>query len=174
MKPIEAHASAPAGASGAEDEPSPRDVLEEVALATPVRPSPAPLPVVRSARLVDLAGVDAVITWRGSDERVRALVASEVEPELLLEALKSRTSVLVECDGDGTPIVIGLVQTSRPRDLVLSGERVEIRADREVLLRTGRAGLRLRDDGEVELVGARISAVSRGLFRIVGRMLKLN
>ncbi|MEZ4311015.1 MAG: hypothetical protein R3F14_23480 [Polyangiaceae bacterium] len=43
-----------------------------------------------------------------------------------------------------------------------------------MLLRAGRAALRLREDGDVELVGSRISAASRGLFRIVGRILRLN
>ena len=49
-----------------------------------------------------------------------------------------------------------------------------IDAAEELVLRAGRAALRLREDGDVELVGSRISAASRGLFRLVGRILRLN
>lgn len=148
--------------------------LDEVALATPRREEPGPLPTVCSARLVKVGPLDVTIAWRGSEEPQRALVASEVDRELLLEAFAAHTSVLVERAGNEVPIVIGLLQTRRPREVLVSGERIEIRADREILLRTGRAALRLRDDGEIELVGTRVSAVSRGLFRLVGRMLRLN
>lgn len=150
-----------------------RGVLEQVAAATPRAPA-APPPGLRTARLLDLVGVDALIAWRGSDERMRALVAADVEPALLREALAEGRPVLVEHAIGETPIVVGFLQTRRSAEVLLAGDRVELRADREILLRTGRAGLRLREDGEIELVGARVSAISRGLFRIVGRMLKLN
>lgn len=176
MKPLEAREETIPDAT--ENRPTTqsdtRDVLEEVALATPLRLDPPVTATIRSARLVEVGPLDAVIAWRGSDEPVRALVAHEVDRELLRDALKTRTPVLVEREGADTPIVVGLLQTSRPKEVLLAGERVEIRAEREILLRTGRAGIRLRDDGELELVGSRISAVSRGLFRLVGRMLKLN
>ena len=34
--------------------------------------------------------------------------------------------------------------------------------------------MRIREDGDVEIVGSRIAAMSRGLFRLVGRVLQLN
>ena len=151
-----------------------RSVLDELAMATPKRVETEASPFVRSARLIHVGPLDVTIAWRGSNEELRALVASEVDRELLVEAFETRSPVLVERAGDETPVVIGLVQTRRPRDVKVTGERVEIRAEREILLRTGHAGLRLLADGEIELVGTRVSAISRGLFRIVGRMLRLN
>lgn len=180
MKPKPTEPTEPPEAASAttEDEPSARveapSMLDELAVATPSGAEPRPVAAVRTARLVELVGIDAVVVFRGSDERVRALVSSDVEPELLREAFAERAPVLVEDDGRGAPVVVGLLQTRRPREVVLGGERVEIRADREILLRTGRAGIRLRDDGELELVGTRVSALSRGVFRIVGKMLRLN
>ena len=43
-----------------------------------------------------------------------------------------------------------------------------------MFLRSGRAALRMRGDGDVELVGSRIATMSRGLYRLVGRVLRLN
>ena len=51
---------------------------------------------------------------------------------------------------------------------------MKLKAWREVLIWAGRAALRIREDGDVELVGSRILTMSRGLFRIVGRVLRLN
>ena len=57
------------------------------------------------------------------------------------------------------------------RNVGCRGEDIEAGS---VVLRAGRGALRLREDGDVELVGSRISTMSRGLFRIVGRVLRLN
>jgi hypothetical protein len=43
-----------------------------------------------------------------------------------------------------------------------------------VLRVAGRGAIRIRGDGDIEIVGSRISAASRGLFRLVGRILRLN
>jgi hypothetical protein len=67
-----------------------------------------------------------------------------------------------------------VLQTRLPEVVTLRAAEVEIDASRSLTLRSGRAGLRLRADGEVELVGSRISAASRGLMRLVGRVLRLN
>jgi hypothetical protein len=177
MKPIETERDALEVTSPASEPKSNRTstrVLDEVAEATIRRVSEQAVPVLRSARLVDLAGGDATVAWRGSDATMRALVASEVDRQLLIEALEANEPVLVEWAPGSDPIIVGLLQTRRARDVKLTGDKVEIRADSEILLRTGKAGVRLRKDGDIELVGSRISAVSRGLFRLVGRMLRLN
>ncbi len=56
----------------------------------------------------------------------------------------------------------------------LSAGTVTIEGEREVMIRAGRSAIRLREDGDIEIVGSRISAASRGLFRLVGRILRLN
>jgi hypothetical protein len=50
---------------------------------------------------------------------------------------------------------------------------VVLEGEREILLRSGRGAIRIREDGDIEVVGSRISAASRELFRIVGRLLRL-
>ncbi len=67
-----------------------------------------------------------------------------------------------------------MVQTRPPSKLQLTADEIELNAARELVLRSGGAALRLRSSGEVELVGSRISAVSRGVMRLIGRLLRLN
>jgi hypothetical protein len=81
---------------------------------------------------------------------------------------------LVEVDEAGEAWVVGLVQTRVPERLVLRADSVVLQGESEIVLESGKAGMRLREDGDVELVGSRIMTMSRGLFRIVGRMLRLN
>jgi hypothetical protein len=127
---------------------------------------------LRVARLVSIGGGAALIAWRGSDARVAALLAPGLEVELLEQTIEDGGMVLVE-DGP-PPLLVGVLQTRRPREIKLSAETVTIEGEREVLIRSGRAAIRLREDGDIEIVGSRISAASRGLFRLVGRILRLN
>jgi hypothetical protein len=127
---------------------------------------------LRVARLISVGHGAALITWRGSDARIAAVLAPGIETELLEQTIEDGGMVLVE-DGP-PPFVVGVLQTRRPRKLELTAETVTIEGEREVLIRAGRAAIRLREDGDIEIVGSRISAASRGLFRLVGRILRLN
>jgi len=86
----------------------------------------------------------------------------------------SGDSVLVEVAEGEAPLVVGVLHTRRPREIKLKAGIVEIEGEEEVVIRSGRGAIRIRADGDIEVVGSRISAASRGLFRIVGRMLRLN
>lgn len=101
-------------------------------------------------------------------------VADYVEPSLLAHCLETRQRVLVESDGRGHLCVVGMLQTRVPEVTKLQGRIIEINASDSLTLKSGRAGLRFRADGDVELVGSRISAASRGLLRLVGKALRLN
>jgi hypothetical protein len=94
--------------------------------------------------------------------------------ELIARAMTNGDRVLVEITPGETPLVVGVVQTRFPEKLELKAQEIVIEAEREVLIRAGRSAVRLREDGDVELVGSRILTLSRGLFRIVGRVLRLN
>jgi hypothetical protein len=126
---------------------------------------------LRAARLVSVGGGAALIEWRGG-ARVGATLAPGLELELLEQVVDDGGMVLVE-EGP-PPLVVGVLQTRRPRELKLRAGTVTIEGEREVLIRAGRAAIRLREDGDIEIVGSRISAASRGLFRLVGRILRLN
>ncbi|WP_437491583.1 hypothetical protein WME75_15895 [Sorangium sp. So ce1014] len=167
----------PAGASGA-----PRVTLDDV-LAEPAAAGAAPLPVrsaqplgaaMRTARVAAIAGRGARIVVRGSAEPLEALVAPEVDPEVIADAHARGDAVLVElCEG-ALPLIVGALTTQRPKALHLKATTITIEGEQELLLRSGRGAVRIREDGDIEVVGSRISAASRGLFRIVGRLLRLN
>lgn len=131
---------------------------------------------VRTARLVAVRGREGDVLFRRAHRPTTCEVAPEVEGALLEEALKHGGSVLVEEDGaaDVLPTIVGVIATRLPRAVELKGTTVTIEAERELLLRSGRGAIRIREDGDIEVVGTRISATSRGLFRLVGRLLRLN
>lgn len=144
--------------------------------AAPLRAAPAdaggPL---RVARVVAVNGRTAEVVFRGEHARTLTALGEDVEIEVVAQAMKNRDVVLVERPaGDAPPVILGVLTARRPRELHLSAETITLEAAREVLVRSGTSALRLREDGDIELVGSRILAMSRGLFRIVGRMLRLN
>ncbi|MFO0585966.1 MAG: hypothetical protein U0441_00430 [Polyangiaceae bacterium] len=159
------------------EQPEPKLSLEDL-VADAHAPAPqkkAPLaPGLRTARVVAVDGRVARVLFRGAREETIAAIAPETEREIIEDAALQKDSVLVEIGDDGQPFVVGVVQTRKPSEVHVTGEKIVVEGSREVLLRAGRAALRLREDGDVELVGSRISAASRGLFRIVGRILRLN
>lgn len=127
---------------------------------------------LRVARIVSVSGGAALIDWRGGAAPVGAMLAPGLEVALLEEVAEDGGMVLVE-DGP-PPLVVGVLQTRRPRELKLRAGTVTLEGEHEVMIRAGRAAIRLREDGDIEIVGSRISAASRGLFRLVGRILRLN
>jgi len=165
--PLEAAPAAPG--------PSPIDrLLEQVAPAPTSRPSPAP-PRIALVRGVRLSGSDELeVRVRRDSEPLRAEIAEELDRELLGDAIRDGQLLLAEWPEQGTPLVVGVVQTRRASRLRFSADEITLDASRELLLRSGAAALRLRATGDVELVGSRISAVSRGVMRLIGRLLRLN
>lgn len=121
------------------------------------------------------AGLPAsyVATVRGGFE-IEVQLDDGVDPALVARAAESGDRVLIEEDPDVGAVVVGVLQTRLPETLELKARKIVIDAEDEVTIRSGKAGMRLREDGDVELVGSRIVTMSRGLFRLVGRMLRLN
>ena len=168
----EAESAAPAEASGGAAAaleaflPSPSD---EPASREPQRPMG-----MRSAKVVGLAGRTATVYVRGEDQAQELALDPDVDAAVVREAMESGERVMVEADEEGAWVVVGVLRSRVPEKLRLTGETIEIEAEREVLLRAGTGAVRIRQDGDIEIVGSRISAASRGLFRLVGRMLRLN
>jgi hypothetical protein len=160
------------------------EILERVAQPSP-SPEPAPEPLrlpgepdratsLRTARVSRITGSSVELVIRGRDGAVEATIDEGVDSELIARAMAIGDRVLVEITQGEAPVIVGVVQTRVPTRLELKAQDIVIEAEREVLIRSGRAAARLRQDGEVELVGSRILTASRGLFRIVGRVLRLN
>ncbi|WP_437567269.1 hypothetical protein [Sorangium sp. So ce542] len=154
------------------------DLLPDPASPAPrrvgVAPAVAPVAGTRTARVLAVAGRSATIVLRGAPAAVEAELAPEVDPEVIADALDNGDSVLVECCEGEAPLVVAALATRKPRELRLQATTVHIEAEDEVLLRSGHGAVRIRQDGDIEVIGSRISAASRGLFRIVGRILRLN
>jgi hypothetical protein len=180
-KPAPVHEAAPSAEDSpfeAAPAPSPSNpevagLLDYVGEPAAVGPSTVPRFGLAAARVTAVSGRRATVRFRRGAV-VEVELASEVDPKLVRLAERERQLVLVDCSPDEPPCLIGVLQTRLPEVVTLRAAEVEIDASRSLTLRSGRAGLRLRADGEVELVGSRISAASRGLMRLVGRVLRLN
>jgi len=149
-----------------------------------VEPAPASIPEsnvkretvagLRTAKIAEATSTSLKIMLRGQRTPVEAVLGEGVDRDLVILAKKNRDVLLIELEPGEAPTVVGVVQTRFPREVAIKADKVLIEGNQEVLLRSGRAAVRLREDGDVELVGSRILAMSRGLFRIVGRILRLN
>ena len=132
--------------------------------------APSISPGLHIGSLVSVTGRSAVVALGGRQQR--ATLAAHVDTEFLAAALDAAEPVLLEyAQGPGLEIM-GVLQGRFPSRLV--GDRVLVTGESEVVVRSGKSALRLREDGVVDLIGARISASSRGLLRLVGRALRLN
>ncbi|AUX34993.1 uncharacterized protein SOCE836_071810 [Sorangium cellulosum] len=152
------------------------DLLPEPTSPAPAphRAGVAPAAGTRTARVLAVTDRSATIVLRGAPAAVEAELAPEVDPEVIADALDNGDSVLVECCEGEAPLVVAALATRKPRELRLQATTVHIEAEDEVLLRSGHGAVRIRQDGDIEVIGSRISAASRGLFRLVGRILRLN
>ncbi|MSP23885.1 MAG: hypothetical protein EXR75_01730 [Myxococcales bacterium] len=150
------------------------DEVSEARTAAPQVPLGLAGVAMRTAVPLSVAGRTVRLAVRGLSAEVDGELGLGVSAELVREAARNRDAVVLECVPDGPPIVVGVLQTRIPDELIIRAGKVKIEADEELLLRSGRGAIRLKADGDIELVGSRISAMSRGLFRIVGRMLRLN
>jgi hypothetical protein len=129
---------------------------------------------MRTAQPVAIKGKAVTLRVRGEKSPVAGELGPAVARELLKQAIVNGDAVIVECVPGETPLVVGVLQTRIPEQITLRAKKIHIDADDEVLIRSGRGAMRIRQDGDVEIVGSRISAMSRGLFRLVGRVLRLN
>lgn len=117
--------------------------------------------------------------WRVkvADHEAAASVDPSVDPALLDEALVTGARVLVEVAGE--PVIVGALATRRaltlaPDDTVhVRARAVTVDASEELLLRSPGAFLRMKG-GEVETYGQRVAHTARELFKVLGRMVKIN
>lgn len=148
------------------------------------RPASTPKPASASDALMGVAMRTAVpigiidrsvsLRVRGIQEPVMGTLAPGVSAEVVERAADNGDAVVLECLPDTPPLVVGVLQTQIPETLTLKAKKLHLEGEEEVLVRSGLGAMRIRQDGDVELVGSRIAAMSRGLFRLVGRVLRLN
>jgi hypothetical protein len=90
------------------------------------------------------------------------------------DALNNSELVLVETLEGLHPLIVGVLHTRRPSEIRLKAAVIHMEGEEEVLLRSGQGAVRVRADGQIEILGSHISAASRGVFRLIGRILRLN
>jgi hypothetical protein len=147
---------------------------EQTLQTLPNAGAPTALQGMRCARVVEAEPGRLRLSLRGYEQPVVAALGPGVELDVVQTAAKNGDFVVIDCVPGEVPWIMGALQSRVPRELKLRAQTIQIEAEQEVLLRSGRGALRLRSDGDVEIVGSRISAMSRGLFRLVGRVLRLN
>ena len=92
----------------------------------------------------------------------------------------SREIVLVFEAGDPSkPVILGILRDSkRPApenvEITADGRRLTLAADREIVLRCGKASLTLTREGKVILQGTYVSSRSSGVNRIKGGTVEIN
>jgi hypothetical protein len=93
------------------------------------------------------------------------------------EAVGREVALLFEGADPAKPILIGLIeQPQRPQRVSVErdGERLELTADREIVLRCGNASITLTRAGKVLIRGAYVSSYSKGINKIKGGAVHIN
>jgi uncharacterized protein DUF6484 len=96
------------------------------------------------------------------------------------EDVGREVALLFEGTDPAKPILIGLIaqpqQQQRPRRVSVDrdGERLELTADREIVLRCGDASITLTRAGKVLIRGAYVSSHSSGVNKIKGGAVHIN
>ncbi|MFJ3115778.1 DUF6484 domain-containing protein [Pseudomonas protegens] len=128
--------------------------------------------------LLDLPQASAPwVTYPGCPEQQR--IAARSTTLLSPEDIGSQVALMFE-DGDPSrPLVIGrlLSQAMAPEPVAsvqLDDQRLELRAEREIVLRCGKASITLTRAGKVIIQGAYLSSRSSGVNRIKGGSVQIN
>ncbi len=110
-----------------------------------------------------------------SGTRARSMI------ELRHDDIGRELALMFECGDPAQPLVMGRMHrpdghATVPRGLVAEadGERLELRAEREIVLRCGRASITLTRAGKILLRGAYLLSRSSGVNRIKGGSVQIN
>ncbi|MFO1203023.1 MAG: hypothetical protein U1E58_10365 [Tabrizicola sp.] len=120
----------------------------------------------------------AEIVGFGPDSRAKVLIPSLGEtPHLALslvpvppEAVGRIAAVTMM---DDQPLILGLIQPPVP-EVEADGEKVVVEAQRELILRCGKASITMTADGRVTIRGTQVLSRSDGPNRVQGASVQLN
>jgi hypothetical protein len=111
-------------------------------------------------------------------------IATSESDEVLVKAARLNQRALAALVENSGPVLLGLLREhieGRARDdhseeleVVVDGEKLALRAKRQIELRCGKASLVLRADGRVVLSGTYVVSTSRGPNKIMGATIALN
>ena len=145
----------------------------------PAAPASAPVRVdgVVIGVLLDVPQVDApVVAFPGCP--VETGLAARTTTPLTREDIGVQVALMFEAGDPARPLVIGRIQRLEeptvPAFAHLDGERLEFSAEREIILRCGKASITLTCEGKVIIRGAYLSSRSSGVNRIKGGSVQIN
>lgn len=106
-------------------------------------------------------------------------IAARTTAELSRDDIGAQVALMFEAGDPGRPLVIGRIQrgleTVGPVSVArLDGERLELSAEHEIVLRCGKASITLTRAGKVIIQGAYLSSRSSGANRIKGGSVQIN
>lgn len=157
--------------------------------ALPARSAPPAIPEVVIGRFLGLDETgQPLIDFPGNPpgRPLRALTTAPLAP-----SAAGRDVALLFADGDlAQPVVIGLIQRpaedgttvvdaigqapDKPAEARVDGERVVLSADKEIVLKCGKASITLTRAGKVLIRGAYLLNRSSGVNRIKGGSVQIN
>ncbi|MDH4607579.1 DUF6484 domain-containing protein [Pseudomonas sp. BN102] len=127
--------------------------------------------------LLDVPKMDApVVAFPGCPGETG--MAARTTTALGREDIGAQVALMFEAGNPARPLVIGRIQrlpeTAPPAVAHLDGERLELTAEREIVLRCGKASITLTREGKVLIRGAYLSSRSSGANRIKGGSVQIN
>jgi len=88
--------------------------------------------------------------------------------------------LMVDASADGAPIIMGLLREEdvssqpAPVGIEVDGDRLFVSAERQIVLRCGKASITLTREGKVLIYGTYLSCHSSGVNRIKGGSVEIN
>ena len=127
--------------------------------------------------LLDVPKADAPVVAFPGCPGDTGLAARTTTP-LTREDIGAQVALMFEAGDVARPLVIGRIQrlpeTVTPAVAHLDGERLEFTAEREIVLRCGKASITLTREGKILIRGAYLSSRSSGVNRIKGGSVQIN
>ncbi|MCP3926013.1 MAG: hypothetical protein GY714_25910 [Desulfobacterales bacterium] len=131
--------------------------------------------------------IDGVVTGvlAGFNEELAPLVShnyssSKTEARSLVtlkkEDIDREVALMFENGNPEIPIIMGLMQKSLDTNIevIADGKKQEIKAEKEILLKCGKASILLRDDGKIVIKGTNIISRAKESNKIRGGSVKIN
>ncbi|MDH0339592.1 DUF6484 domain-containing protein [Metapseudomonas otitidis] len=106
-------------------------------------------------------------------------IAATTTTVLVREDIGTQVALMFVGGDPSRPLVIGRIQRlpearQAPAVAHIDGERLEFSAEREIVLRCGKASITLTREGKVLIKGAYLSSRSSGVNRIKGGSVQIN